>query len=441
MKGHFINRSSAIVRCLLLALAGLGGVIETATADSTAASESSVAGSVVLVYPQGNTFPFMGYSGVPARDAHNGFTVAGPSYGKNQKAALSAAKAAGLSYPYMVGIDMQFHAKPPEKPLDLSVEEIKTRITAQVEEVAADQAICWWYLAPEELRPWRKNEMEYLQAVTEAIRAADPLGRPVWMYEPNNREAASLEKTGRFLNVIGKGCYTNLVGYRDNRVWVRWSMEQQTKAIESLRNQGDLERFPIVMPELCTDPDDPAVDHLIPAWARHDIYLGLMGGGKGVAIWSLFPRHEVRRTWGIWYDAYAAIARELTGSLRLGQVFLHGVDQPLVEVTVLEGPRDVQLTKGARNAVEAGNTGDSEKTAGIVLYPALGVKQLAYQGSTYIFLCNSSGHATIKFQSTPLPAGGSVTDVFGYRPLSLTNGRLYGWLGPLEVKCFRCDPE
>ncbi|MGB0774376.1 MAG: hypothetical protein ACPGUY_00930, partial [Akkermansiaceae bacterium] len=36
------------------------------------------------VYPQGKAFPFMGYSGVPARDAVFGFSVAGPSYGKQE---------------------------------------------------------------------------------------------------------------------------------------------------------------------------------------------------------------------------------------------------------------------------------------------------------------------------------------------------------------------
>lgn len=422
--------------CLLAFFVGLAGVGAAANADSLVGAGSQTPALARQLYPQGDVFPFMGYSGVPARDASNGFSAAGPSYGSNQRAALDAAKAAGLVYPYMVGINMQFHAQP----LELSVTEIKERITAQVEEVASDEAICWWYLTPEELRPWRENEMVYLQAATEAIRAADPLNRPVWMYEPNHREAASLEKTGRFLNVIGKGLYTNLVGYQDDRIWVRWSMEQQTKAIEGLAAAGDLVRFPLVMPELCADPADPALDHLIPAWARHDIYLGLMCGGKGVAVWSLAPRREVKRTWQIWYDAYAAVARELTGSLGLGQVFLRGVEQPLVEVSVLDGPRVLRLTTGARNASEANTTSAAEKAAGVVSYPALSVRQLVFEGSTYVFLCNSSSVTTIKFQSTPLPDRGSVTDIFGYRLQSLTNGRLYGWIRPLEVKCFRFDP-
>ncbi|MCB1132931.1 MAG: hypothetical protein KDN05_17540, partial [Verrucomicrobiae bacterium] len=371
----------------------------------------------------------MGYSGVPGRDARNGFSVAGPSYDADQKAKLAEAKAAGLRYPHKVGIDMKFHAKAPEKPLDLSVEEIKKRIAAQVQEVAADESICWWYLTPEELRHWRENEMEYLQAATEAIRAADPMGRPIWMYEPNHRDAASLAKTGRFLDIIGKGFYTNLAGYRDNRIWVRWSIEQETDAIESMGNGGS-GKVPIVMPELCADPEDPSLDHLIPAWTRHDTYLGLMCGGKGVAIWSLFPRNEVKRTWRIWYDSYSAIARELTGPSGLGQVFLHGIAEPVVEVSILDGPKELALTKGARNSLETTTTSEAEKAEALVTYPALCVTQLRHNGHTYIFLCNSSSDSTIKYQSTPLPEGGTITDVFPFRPYQPTNGKLYGWIAP-----------
>lgn len=424
-------------RCLIFLIAVVTASCRKPVSISVAGETATDAG----VHPQGDVFPFMGYSGVPGRDAMNGFSVAGPSYDSNQTARLAEAKAAGLHYPYKVGVDMKFHAKAPEMPLELGVDEIKKRITAQVEEVAGDESICWWYLGPEEIRHWRRNEMEYLQMATEAIRAADPLDRPIWMYEPNHRDAASLEKTGRFLNVIGKGFYTNLAGYRDNRIWVRWSMEQQTQAIETLRNEGGIERFPIVMPELCADPEDPSLDHLIPAWTRHDIYLGLMCGGKGVAIWSLFPRKEVKRTWRIWYDSYSAIARELTGPLDLGRVFLEGTEESLVEFSILDGPKELPLTKGARNSLETNTTSDSEKAKGLVTYPSLGVKQLTRQGRTYIFLCNSSADATIKYQSTPLPEGGTLTDVFGFRPEKPTNGRLYGWIAPLEVKCFRFDPQ
>ncbi len=50
------------------------------------------------VYPQGKLFPFMGYSGVPARDARHGFSVAGPTYSSEQERDLAVAEAAGLRF-------------------------------------------------------------------------------------------------------------------------------------------------------------------------------------------------------------------------------------------------------------------------------------------------------------------------------------------------------
>lgn len=120
---------------------------------------------------------------------------------------------------------MNFHAKAPEKPLDLSIAEIRQQIAEQVAKVVDRKSICWWYVTPEEIRYWRKNEMDYLRAATGAIRAADPLKRPIWMYEPNFRDAASLMKAGKYLDIIGKGVYVNLADYQESRVGCvgRWS--------------------------------------------------------------------------------------------------------------------------------------------------------------------------------------------------------------------------
>ena len=336
---------------LILSLALVVACIEATSADLRRA-----------VYPQGRLFPFMGYSGNPTRDARFGFSVAGPTYAADQENDLAAAEEAGLSFPYKIGIKMNFHAKAPDKPLVLTPEQIRQQISDQVNKVVDRKTICWWYITPEEIRYWRKNEMDYLRVATEAIRAADPLKRPIWMYEPNFRDAASLAKTGRYLDIIGKGVYVNLADYQDSRIWVRWSVEQEVQAIGQLARSDDgRHRIPLVMPELCRDPADPTEDHLIPRWVRHDVYLGLMSGAKGVAIWSLFRRPEVERTWPIWYDAYAHVAIDLTGRLGLGQVFLFGKRSGQFPVQIVAGSKEVELTKGASKKLEVGTTSAGER--------------------------------------------------------------------------------
>ena len=283
--------------------------------------------------------------------------------------------------------------------------------------------------------------MAYMKIATEAIRAADPLRRPIWMYEPNGRDAESLRKTGRFQDIIGKGVYVNLAGYQDHRIWVRWSMEQQTKAIAALAEEEGEEtsrrRVPLVLPELCRDPEDPALDHLIPRWARHDVYLGLMCGGKGVAVWSLFRRREVNRTWPLWYNAYSRAATELTGPLDLGQVFLFGKKSNRFPVSITSGPKEVELTKGAKKSLEAATTSEAEKEKKRIVYPSLCVSEYEYGGATYLFLCHSSSSERVGFQSRAVTNEWEVVDVFASRGYGHKDDRLYGWLEPLDVRCYR----
>ena len=99
------------------------------------------------------------------------------------------------------------------------------------------------------------------------------------------------------------------------------------------------------------------------------------------------------------------------------------------------------LAKGAKNALESGTTNEAEKEEIVVAYPALCITQLEFEGDTYVFFCNSSSSETIKYQSDPLPTGSKVTDVFDCLPHQTTNGRLYGWLAPLEVKCYRVKSQ
>ena len=100
-------------------------------------------------------------------------------------------------------------------------------------------------------------------------------------------------------NAFLLGTCVNLAGRQNERIWMKWSVEREVQAIEALKEEDDRERIALVLPELCADPADPKDDHKIPSWVRHDVYLGLMSGGKGVAIWSLFRRTGVNRTWPI----------------------------------------------------------------------------------------------------------------------------------------------
>lgn len=387
--------------CNLLVLLSLHSFAKAAGDDFfRPAPDAGVSLPANRIYPQGRLFPFSGFSGKPEREKANGFTMHGPVYGAHQLESLEAAEKAGLFFPYTVGLDMQFKT---DQALDLTEAEIKDSITRQVSAVAARTSICWWYLKPEEMRYWRNKEMAYLKAACEAIHAADPLKRPVWMYEPNNRSSASLVQTGRNLDLIGKGAYVNYAGYQDRRVWVRWGMEQETDAIRQLGGN----HTPLLLPELAKDPD-PGRFNQIPGWVRHDVYCGLIHGAKGVVIWSLFKRPAVRQSFDIWYEAYAQAARQLTGERKLGEVFLFGEERHDLTLKQLDGPITVTLHDKERRA-EAASLTQAEKSGMNLEYPALSWRELARGTARYLFICNSSPQA-VRAAVSGFPAASKIEE-------------------------------
>ena len=237
---------------------------------------------------------------------------------------------------------------------------------------------------PEELRPWRRDEMQYLTIVSGAIRKNDTQARPVYLYNPNHRDAGSLVPIAKQVDILAKGCYVNSVGRKRDRAWVRWSVEQE---IEAIRTGGRPGAIPLVMPELCKDPE-PEEDREIRAWVRHDVYLGMASGAKGVLIWSLFKRKEVSRTWQIWYDAYSECARELNGQRGLAQVFLFGKRRSTLKVQQVQGPAAANVTLGG--SIETLTTSRQERSQREIKVPSWTSAEFAYEGSLWLFVVNSA---------------------------------------------------
>ena len=390
------------------------------------------------IYPQGRIFPYMGYSGKHEEDAANGFTAAGHHYGlmTQQKDKLAAAKEAGLPYLFGVGMQGRFVHDPP---LQFTEEQLKDTVRQQVLEVVDDPYVLWWYLLPEEMRFWRAEEMDYMRIATETIREHDPHGRPIIMYEPNNRTTKSLVKTGAYQDIIAKGCYVNAVGHQDSRIWIRWSMEQEMVACEQLEKQDGRLRTPLMMPQMSRDQEDPALDSMVRAWARHDVYLGMMTGAKGVLIWSLFPRQQLMRSHKIHYDAFSEAGMELTRELNLGKVFLFGEEKADLTVQQTEGIREVELYIGPKNKIEENTTSDEERERYLKAYPALTTREISYAGRRYLFLCNSSTEPMV-CEVEGLPRYAKVERLFVGKGEESSGVPLCVRLAPWEVECLRLSP-
>lgn len=409
------TRTSAII-AIILACRATSAADPAGTEVDEAATFYACAGVAPAdlpadaVYPRGRRFPYMGYSGDPARDLAAGFTVAGPVYG-DQRPYLERCVANGWPVVAHVGLPVTFHDKAPDK-YRIDEPALREAIAGQVRDLAPHAEIAWWIVRPEELRPWRGDEMRYLAIVAETVREHDPLGRPITLYNPNHRDAGSLVPIAKHVDIVAKGCYVNLTGHARDRAWVRWSVEQELAAIA---RAGRSNAFAIVMPELCRDPA-PAEDAEIERWVRHDVYLGLASGAKGVLIWSLFPRRDVKRTWKLWHDAYARCGRELGGERGLGAVFLFGERRHDLRIGPVRGAGTIALPLGGD--AEPETTTEAERAPRTVQHAAWTATEIAHGTSRFVFVINSANDPAA-FTVAGWPAGSAAVDAFTGEPVAL----------------------
>lgn len=365
------------------------------------------------IYPNGRRLAYMGYSGKAERDLANGFSVAGPVYGDQSKY-LEECFAHHIPVVAQVDTGVRFvHPKgktPP--PLDLAQAEAKAKEI--VTKYAGHDEIIWWAIEPEELRPWVKQEMELLVRITKVVRDNDPRKRPVFLYNPNHRDAGSLKTITAQVDILGKGSYTNGTGHKDDRAWVRWGIDQEMLAVEREKKATGRTVLPILMPEMSTDPK-PDEDTMIESWIRHDVYLGMCSGAKGVLLWSLAPRKGFGRTWKIWYEAYALCGRELNSERHLGEVFLFGT--PKNDLIVTPGPVAGKAVVVTESEGETGTTTKAERQSKSSDAPDFTICERALGLKRYLFVVNSTGGPR-DFAVTGWPGGTKFTDAFTGKPVN-----------------------
>ena len=341
----------------------------------------------------------------------SGFNLLGPQYGEHNKTVLQEAKAHGLRAIYTVGADVDFLK---EKGLPKSIDELVADVTAQVSKVASDRTIAWWYLAQEELRTWRRDEMLYLERTSEAIRKADPLGRPMLMYDAGHRSSAEMALTGRYLDFAAKGSYVNYAGNVDQRAWLAASIQQE---IEAAR-QAPRKLSPLLIPEMFQNAPAGRRSQ-IGYWVRHDVVRGLIEGASGLLIFSFWRRANFE-DYEVYFSAYRTITPILCGAGELGQALLLGENMPVAIVDLSGGIKDL--------SIEAFG-----KTTSV---PAVGVRAVRHHGAVYVLLANSTGTAisgSLKGLPVDEPVWSMIIPSIGPELLKKAHFALGPW-GTLVVK-------
>ena len=381
------------------------------------------------VYPQGRVFPFTAFGGgnvarMRAQHCTLGLWVYGQKSSRQQNQAALAAKFP-VAYPIVAHQD----GKPADintlsgKGAKIDWPAVLDDIAAQVKAALAEQSdnIAWWYFLPEELRWWKSNEMKLLREAKRIIHELDPLKRPVWMYNPNHYSAEGLKHYTPILDILGKGMYVNYSGHRDQRAWTRWSCEAQLQAIAETKSKA----FPICVPEMFQEPPPERLDD-IPVWVRHDVYMGLVCGCKGVAVFSFARRpkfsSDARDTY---LESYALAAKELTGPL--GQVFLFGRPASTLKVVQLSGPAAVEV-KLSKSTLK---------------FPPVKSLEVEYKTGRHLFLVNSAPETvTVRVEGLPKGLKVRLRDAASNRRIrENVEGSWEAVLPPLGVLLYRLEAQ
>lgn len=348
------------------------------------------------IYPDGQQFAFGAYSIIGTnnfnlsqtnmqRVANEGFTIAGPYYHQNWQNHQFIYEAASHNlrftyqlrpYPDLVGVSL---AERSSVIFNLTDVQIAKHTRIQLENIfndpVANDTVARWSLNPEELRYWRPQEMRYLRIISETIREVEleynlP-HRPFWMYEPNNRTTSGLVLTGQYQDIVSKGSYmTTRFDRGDQRSgWAMWSFNQIVDAAKTLGNS------PETVFQLSEDFTDPltGTDPIeIRRVLRHDVYLSLVMGIKGVDIWSMFEGRPNLTTGNEQFEAYGSVATDL---LNLGKVILFGQPRDDLTVSVTQGQTLINYT----------HTDNTQ-----MVFDAVNILNVAYGNERYLIVVNSA---------------------------------------------------
>lgn len=193
----------------------------------------------------------------------------------------------------------------------------------QLRDLGLVEKISMWGVMPEELRSWRRNEMEYLQTLIAAIRASEKKWGynrlPIMMYEPGNRTTKLLSVTGEYLDVQVIGTYTKSNEESDSLKIIK----NNTNAVVAASQVNGT--APMVALALSKNFQPYISKEQIRENIRRRAYVALAEGAKGILIWSWATRSGLSvESRDIQAAAYSSVAEDLNGQLQLGKVFLHG---------------------------------------------------------------------------------------------------------------------
>jgi len=135
----------------------------------------------------------------------------------------------------------------------------------------------------------------------------------------------------------------------------------------------------LAVTEMFREPKNEADRLLIPAFVRHDVWMALIHGFKGIVVFSFGNRSNFD-SYGDYFFAYSEVANEITRPGGLGDVLLTGEVMNDIKLAVTQGPKTVLYQR---------KIGKPAKLTDFT-YPTLKWRDMRHNSGRYCFVASSS---------------------------------------------------
>ncbi len=282
-------------------------------------------------------------------------------YGKDYPALIDEAIGLGLDIIWKVWpTDPEQEESPPqglqrgevwwgldEQRMKSWIAQVESAVDAIVGHAPYNTSVIAWNLFPEELDNYDPAHRHYYAEMYKAIKRRDPLKRPVFNHQPNNRMAENflggaakcgpsqkqlgfipgVQCLGADFDLLTLNIYPHILGLDQNRIVVVHKMREMQKVNEQLNR--DLPIIPCLEMFDCSE-ENP----FLPQYVRHDAYAAIAHGATGFMVWSLASRTHFEPTaYQACYDAWRTVTAELSpDGFNLAAVFTQGKKIPDIAV-------------------------------------------------------------------------------------------------------------
>lgn len=200
----------------------------------------------------------------------------------------------------------------------LNLDSMQKTLHDQIKHLENFDNVVGYYILPEEIRPWRKNELSYFKNLMTLVNQHNSRKLPCITYIPFNRtmdNLTTLYEAG--IDLIGKSAYLELAIDKP-RTKIQKAINMCKEFIKSRRDVRETTKLGVY---LMLAQDTLISEQDIFKIIRHDCFLSFILGAQFIGVWSFFKRTSVKKTFHSQKKAY------LDAIAEINKYFVHTIEK------------------------------------------------------------------------------------------------------------------